>query len=368
MIPTGSDDAVNRRILAVAEDTVTGFHRYPFAVIAERCGLAEPEVRERLLAMLRAGTVRRVRQTVLSTDVAEGALMAWKLPEEKLEAAYEWLLGHDPFTGHVVIRRCEEEDAPGADYRLWTTLKVPRGYGSVAAHSALLASRIGAEDVVALPVVGMFTLSVGHIRRAGLRPGDRLAVPPTMQRPRTPSLSEEEWAVLLSLKESLTEEEFVPCPWTSRAAALGISEEHYCNVAAALEAQGVIGRFATFLDHRGPADQHAGTGAAGLFHWAVPAGMEERAGAEIGRHLCMTHCYWRCGGERVFGGAQIMGVAHATTMEEVRAHKAAIDAHLTDIGIPILGTAIFRSERAEIRPSDIHPERYRAWLRRMTDT
>lgn len=362
MIPTGSDDALNRRILAVAEDAVAGFYQKPFAEIAARCGAEEPVVRERLLAMLRAGTVRRVRQTLLSTDLAEGALVAWKLPEEKLNAAYDWLLQRDPFTGHIVIRRCEDDDAPGADYRLWTTVKVPRGYGSLSEHLAILARHIGATDAVPLPVVGMFTLSVGHIRRANLRPGDRTENTPAMQRPQQPVLSEEEWRVLLSLKESLREDEFVPCPWEGRAAALGMRTAHYCALAAALDKRRVIGRFAAFLDHRGPANRQAGTGAAGLFHWAVPTGMEERAGAEVGRHCCMTHCYWRSGGERVFGGAQIMGVTHAPTMEEVRAHKAAIDTHLAEAGIPVLRTAVFRSERAEIRPSEIDPVRYAAWL------
>lgn len=366
MTPTGSDDALNRRILAVAEDAVAGFYPKPFEEIAARSGVEEALVRERLLAMLRAGTIRRVRQTLLSTDLAEGALVAWKLPESRLDAAYDWLLQHDPFTGHIVIRCCEDAGAPGADYRLWTTVKVPRGYGSLAQHLALLAPHLGAEDAVPLPVVGMFTLSVGHIRRANLRPGDRTESMPAMQRPQRPLLTEEEWRVLLSLKESLREDEFVPCPWENRAAALGMSTEHYCAVAAALDARRVIGRFAAFLDHRGPADRHAGTGAAGLFHWAVPAGMEERAGAEVGRHRCMTHCYWRSGGEHVFGGAQIMGVTHAPTMEEVCAHKAAIDTHLAEAGIPVLRTAVFRSERAEIRPSEIAPARYAAWLQEMT--
>lgn len=366
MIPTGSDDELNRRILAVAEDTVAGFHRHPFAEIAARCGVTEECVQERLLAMLRAGTIRRVRQTVLSTDLADGALVAWKVPEDKLDAAYDWLLHHDPFTGHIVLRRSEDASAAGADYRLWTTVKVPRGYGSVQEHLALLATRIGAEDAVPLPVVGMFTLSVGHIRRAKLRPGERTESAPAMQRPQQPVLNEEEWRVLLSLKESLREEEFIHEPWAKRAAALGMSTERYCAVAAALDARRVIGRFAAFLDHRGPADRHTGTGAAGLFHWTVPEGMEERAGAEVGRHLCMTHCYWRSGAGKTFRGAQIMGVTHAPTMAEVRAHKAAIDAHLAEAGIPVLHTAVFRSERAEIRPSEIAPASYAAWLREMT--
>ena len=365
--PATAADPVNHRLLCVAEDAVQGFHRYPFRTIAGRCGLDEAEVIARLHTMLAAGTIRRVRQTLLSTSLAEGALIAWQVPEEKLESAYAWLCANDPFTGHVVIRECSDAAAPGAGYRLWTTLKVPTGYGSVAEHNNLLMRHIGATDWVALPVVGMFALGVGHARRTGLKPGDKLPTLPVMQRPSTPQLSEHEWAVLLSLKESLSPAEFTPCPWEQRAAALGMSTEDYCRIAEELDAKKVIGRFATFLDHqRQSANRSTGTGAAGLFHWAVPAGMEERAGAECGRHTCMTHCYWRSGGE-TFGGAQIMGVVHATTREEVLAHKAAIDAHLAACGIPVLHTAVFWSLRAEIRPSEISPLQYRNWLQIMNN-
>lgn len=360
MIPTTCDDAVNRAILCIAEDCITGFHRYPFREIARCCALPEETVLERLRAMLAAGTVRRIRQTLLSTSLAEGALLAWRVPEAQLLHAYDWLLQHDPFTGHIVLRRCDNPHAPGADFRLWTTLKVPTGYGSVQEHCELLRPHLHAEEWVALPVVGMFALGVGHTRRACLQPGDRLPQPPPMQVPEHPCLSPEEWQVLLSLKESLSPEELLPCPWEGRAAALGLSTEAYCATAAALDARRVIGRFATFLNHSTPRNRHSGTGAAGLFHWAVPQGMEERAGAECGRHTCMTHCYWRSGGAP-FGGAQIMGVVHAPTRQEVLAHKQAIDAHLAACAIPILHTAVFWSERAEIRPSEISPSAYSAW-------
>ncbi len=362
--PAGVDDALNRRILAVAEDCVTGFRRHPFAAIAERCGLPEELVCQRLLAMLRAGTVRRVRQTLLSTSLADGALVAWRVPGPKLEAAYDWLRERDPFTGHVVLREAEDPAAPGADFRLWTTLKVPTGCSTVAEHCRLLASRIGAEEFVPLPVVGMFALAVGHVRRAGLHPGDRLDTLPRMQRPVQPQLSQDEWRVLLALKESLLPEEFCHEPWAARARALGMPLEEFCRLAEGLDARQVIGRFATFLDHMGAARhaKAAGLGASGLFHWTVPEGMEERAGAECGRHLCMTHCYWRSGAGRHFGGAQIMGVVHSSTREGVLARKAAIDAHLAACGIPLLHTAVFWSCRALVRPSEIAPAVYRSWL------
>ena len=119
---------------------------------------------------------------------------------------------------------------------------------------------------------------------------------------------------------------------------------------------------ATFLEHvRAKTDDGPVTKYNGLFHWTVPSGMEIRAGAECGRHICMTHCYWRTGGD-VFGGAQIMGVVHGLEKDAVLEHKAAIDRHLEASGIPILHTAVFWGERSEIKPSEISPELYRKWM------
>lgn len=364
MIPADAADETNRCILAIAEDRVQGFHAQPFDVIAERCGLPVDMVLERLHAMLQAGTVRRIRQTLLSTQLVEGALVAWKVPDTRYEVAWEWLRQNDPFTGHIVLRSCDTPTAPGADYRLWTTVKVPTGCQTLEGHCRILAEHIGAQHFVPLPVVGMFALGVGHVRRAGLKPGDKLDKLPVMQGIVRPELSAQEWAVLLALKESLLPHELVREPWRQRAQQLDMPYEQFLQIATALDARQVIGRFATFLDHTRKPSRHTGTGASGLFHWAVPVGMEERAGAECGRHICMTHCYWRSGGA-AFGGAQIMGVVHAPTRAEVLAHKAAIDAHLAAVGIPVLHTAVFWSEKAEIRPSEISPRVYEEWASRV---
>ena len=358
-------DETNRRILTIAEDELLGFHRHPFAVIAQRSGLSESIVIQRLRGMLQAGTIRRLRQTLLSTSLADGALLAWQVPEHRLESAYAWLKENDPFTGHVVLRSCNNPEAPGASYRLWTTLKVPTGSGSIQSHCNLIAKHIGASDFIPLPVVGMFALSVGHVKRAGLQPGDKLPEPASMQCPSRPELSEREWQLLLSIKESLQLDEICSDPWQARAHALGMSHEEYCELAEQLDRKKVIGRFATFLDHNGRGGHEAGTRASGLFHWTVPAGYEQQAGSECGRHICMTHCYWRSGGEKL-GNAQIMGVVHSKSREGVLAHKAAIDAHLSACNIPILHSTLFWSERAEIRPSEINPSIYQNWLLKMS--
>ena len=93
--------------------------------------------------MLRAGTIRRVRQTLMATNLAAGALCAWQVPHERLDDAFEFMFREDPFSGHVVIRTTDAA-TPGSNYRLWTTLKVPQGF-ALAKHAAFLARTIGAE-------------------------------------------------------------------------------------------------------------------------------------------------------------------------------------------------------------------------------
>ena len=360
-IPTSPNDPVNTDILLVAEDRIKGFRRLPFHAISEQCGHPVPVVIQRLKAMMEAGVVRRVRQTLLATKLAQGALVAWSLPEEKLDAAFDWMKEQDPFTGHVVLRNTDAAN-PGANYRRGTTVKVPVGCGTPEEHCGSLKRHIGADGYVLLPARGVFALGVGHMRRRGLRPGEKTPEPAPMQETKTVSLSELEWKVLLSVKEQLRPEEMVEDPWSLRAAREGLGTEEYCRTAEELDRKQVIGRFATFLEHvRAKTDDGPVTKYNGLFHWTVPSGMEIRAGAECGRHICMTHCYWRTGGD-VFGGAQIMGVVHGLEKDAVLEHKAAIDRHLEASGIPILHTAVFWGERSEIKPSEISPELYRKWM------
>jgi hypothetical protein len=180
----------------------------------------------------------------------------------------------------------------------------------------------------------------------------------------TAELDPEEWRVLLALKEELAPAEIVPEPWPARAALAGVSYERFCAVAEQLQAKRVIGRFSTFLEHVKPsAGGERVTRFNGLFHWAVPPGREVEAGGEVGRHFCMTHCYWREGGP-AFGHVNIMGVVHGTEKPRVLAHKAAIDRHLAAVGIPVSYTAVFWGGRSEIKPSEISPHVYRDWHRR----
>ena len=362
-VPSEVSDPVNAQILAVSEDRVAGFVEEPFSAIAGATGLSEDLVIERLRAMLAAGVVRRIRQTLMATNLAPGALVAWRVPADRIDSAFRYMVDEDPFSGHVVIRSTDAETL-GSVYRLWTTLKVPQGF-SMDRHCEFLAKKVGADAFRIMPAKRLFTLGVGHVRRRGMEPGSRSEEPGRVLDTNIVELSLLEWRVLTALKRELAIDEIVPDPWRSRAAEAGVSREEFFRVARSLGDRGVIGRFSTFLEHVKPsATGERVTRYNALFHWRVSAGREIEAGKEIGRHHILTHAYWREGGPE-FADVNLMAVAHGTDKALVLQHKAAIDLHLQEANISVLYTNVFWGGRSEIKPSEISPVEYAKWAQRV---
>jgi len=171
--------------------------------------------------------------------------------------------------------------------------------------------------------------------------------------------------VLTALKREFTVDEIREPVWDARAEEAGVTLDEFYAVAESLAERKLVGRFSTFLEHVKP--NQSGTRVTrfnALFHWAVPPGREVEAGAEIGRHEVLTHCYWREGGPE-FNNVNIMAVAHGTDKDRVLEHKAAIDRHLEEMGMPVLYTNVFWGGRSEIKPSEISPFAYRDWTAEM---
>jgi DNA-binding Lrp family transcriptional regulator len=361
VVPTEVSDPINARILAVSEDRLPGFVEEPFAAIAAATDLTETTVAERLRAMLDAGVIRRVRQTLMATNLAPGALVAWRVPSEKLDSAFDYMVRDDPFSGHVVIRSTDAA-TPGSVYRLWTTLKVPVGF-SMERHCEFLASKVGADAFRVMPAKRLFALGVGHVRRRGMEPGSRSEEPGRVIDTNIVELSALDWTVLTALKRQFAVNEIQSHPWRSRADEAGVPYEEFLRVARSLHDRGVIGRFSSFLEHVKPsASGERVTRYNALFHWRVPEGREIEAGREIGRHHILTHAYWREGGPE-FSNVNLMAVAHGTDKSLVLQHKEAIDRHLAEANIPVTYTNVFWGGRSEIKPSEISPVVYAAWAR-----
>ena len=358
--PYSVDDPINKQILSISEDKIQGFNQNPFHAIAQQSGLELELVLTRLRAMLQAGTIRRIRQTLLSTSLSPGALVAWEISSENLNDAFEYMFQKDPFSGHVVVRT-SKSGAPGANYRLWTTLKVPNPF-SLEKHCQWLCKKTGATKFRLMPAIKLFALGVGHVRRRELKPGDRIEVPAAVLDTTVIDLTQDDWKILMAMKREFAIDEILAEPWQKRADEAGLSLEDFCKTGKRLNEVGVIGRFSTFLEHvKKHKDGSSVTRYNALFHWAVPQGKEMAAGREVGRHMCMTHAYWREGGPE-FNNVNVMGVAHGLDKDLLLAHKSAIDEHLEEAGIPVGYTNVFWGGRSEIKPSEISPIAYRQWL------
>ena len=357
--PVDVADEMNAQILAISEDQLQGFQRDPFGVVAERTGLDQAVVLERVRAMLEAGVIRRVRQTLLATNLAKGALVAWEVDQDKLDAAFDYMFQEDPFSGHVVTRSTDVA-SPGSTYKLWTTLKVPQGY-SLEKHCEVLKEKVGAKAFRLMPAKKLFALGVGHVRRKDMEPGARSEELGAVTDVAVVELTDHEWRIMEAVKREFEPEELVEDLWVARAEEAGVSLEEFFRVAKDLNARRVVGRFSTFLEHvkRLKTGEQV-TRYNALFHWAVPAGREIEAGREVGRHYIMTHGYWREGGPE-FRDVNVMGVAHGKDKEKVLAHKAAIDVHLAEAGIEVGYTNVFWGGRSEIKPSEISPFAYQRW-------
>src|ERR1044071_4460164 len=290
-IPAEFSDPVNARILAISEDRGQGFQRDPLGEISRASGVDLPIVIERIQTMLRAGTIRRVRQTLLATNLAQGALVAWQVPQDRLDSAFDYMFQHDPFSGHVVTRSTDSITA-GSTYKLWTTLKVPQGY-SMRKHGEFLAQKTGAEKFILLPAKKLFALGVGHTRRRGMEPGSKADVPADVQDVSMVTLNDLEWRILTALKREFSPDEIVRDLWRVSAAEAGVPLDTFLEVAEDMNRRKIIGRFSTFLEHVKPLkDGERVTRFNALFHWAVPAGREIDAGGEDGSHHIMTNAYW----------------------------------------------------------------------------
>jgi hypothetical protein len=286
-IPVETSDPINARILAVSEDKIQGFERDPLGAIARGCGVELPLVIERIAAMLRAGTIRRVRQTLMATNLARGALVAWQVPESSLQAAFEYMFHHDPFSGHVVIRSTDAVVA-GSKFRLWTTVKVPQGY-SMEKHCAFLASQTGATHFRLMPAKRLFALGVGHVRRRGMEPGsksDELAEVLRHEHRRAERLGmararrAQARVRADDIHETSGDRARKPRAFTRRASTRRDEPQR----------AKVIGRFSTFLEHvKTLKTGEQVTKYNALFHWAVPEGREIETGRQVGRFHIMTH-------------------------------------------------------------------------------
>ena len=179
-LPVWIDDPVNAAILAVSEDRLAGFQLDPFGQIAERAGVPVGTVLERIVAMLDAGTIRRVRQTLMATNLAAGALVAWQVPQRASDRGVRVSVARRSVFGP---RRDPHDRRRDAGFELPLVDDAQGSAGLFASRSTrgMLAGRIGAERV---PVdAGQVLFALGRRSRAPYAASHRARAPTTAAKP-----------------------------------------------------------------------------------------------------------------------------------------------------------------------------------------
>lgn len=253
----------------------------PYAVLAERLGLTEDQVIERLRAVKDAGVLRQL-SAIFDTRALgyTSALIAAKVDPDHIDAAAEIINGH-PGVSHNYKRN--------HDYNLWYTLAVPPGE-DFDAHLDVLHQASGARVTRKLPTLKLYKIGV-KLDMTGETAADAKAEVLEHERPErradmeAPVLSELEVRAIQLCQDDLP---LVPRPFAVQAERLGITEAELLAILASFTERKLMRRFAAVMNHR-----NAGFKANAMGVWAVPEDDLEAIGPQMAGFAAVSHCYRR---------------------------------------------------------------------------
>ncbi len=139
-------DSIDEDILRIMQDDIPLVSR-PFKVVADKLGVSEEEVMERVRKMIKAGIVRRFSASIRhrKLGIKANPMIVWKVPEERVEEVGRLFASFDEVT-HCY----ERATAPGKwEYNVYTMI---HGYdtGSVEKLAEKLAKAAGLNDYMML--------------------------------------------------------------------------------------------------------------------------------------------------------------------------------------------------------------------------
>jgi DNA-binding Lrp family transcriptional regulator len=283
MTPTTSDDqleALDRELLNAVQWDFPLEPR-PFAVLGERLGIPEAEVRERITKVKELGVLRQL-SAIFDTRALgySSALIAAKVDPERIEAAAEVINAH-PGVSHNYKRNHA--------YNLWYTLAVPPGE-DFDAHLDELHRTSGATVTRKLPTLKLYKIGV-KLDMTGKTAANAKAEVLEHEKPErrpdmvAPVLSEREVDAIRIAQEDLP---LVPRPFAVQAAKMGVDEEELLAILQSFIDRKLMRRFAAVMNHRS-----AGFKANAMGVWAVPEDELEEVGPQMAGFSAVSHCYRR---------------------------------------------------------------------------
>jgi DNA-binding Lrp family transcriptional regulator len=253
----------------------------PYAVLADRLGTSEPEIRSRIARVKDAGVLRQL-SAIFDTRALgyTSALVAAKVDPDRIDAAAE-LINEHPGVSHNYKRNHA--------YNLWYTVAVPPGE-SLEEHVDVLHRQSGASVTRKLPTLKLYKIGV-KLDMTGQTAADAKVEVLEHERPErraempVPDLSDVERAAIGIVQEDLPN---VERPFAVQAAQLGVDEAEVLALLQSFKDRKLMRRFAAVMNHRS-----AGFKANAMGVWAVPEDRLEEIGPRMAGFAAVSHCYRR---------------------------------------------------------------------------
>ena len=248
----------------------------PYAVMAEKFGLSEEDMMQRLRQLKEKGVIRQLSAIFDTRRLGyKSALVAMSIEPDKLDYVANMINKH-PGVSHNYERNHE--------YNLWFTLAVPPG-SDLKTEIDKFSKLSGIKKTRLLPTIKLFKIGV----KLEMVEEKKAEVKPSEEKKKILDVkfiaTEEDKNFIRELQKDL---EITERPFLCSAQKLGITEEELLEKAKYYEEIGIMRRFAAILRHR-----EAGFIANGMIVWKVPDERIEEVGAKLGAFPQVSHCYQR---------------------------------------------------------------------------
>ena len=247
----------------------------PFEAIANELGISEKEVLDILQEQKKE---KIIRQTSAIFDTKrlgyKSSLVAFKMPEEKINAAVKILNSH-PGISHNYERNHE--------FNIWFTMAIsPESKLGLDNTVELLSKLTQAEDYIMLPTLKLFKINV-KLNTTG-KDEKKESVKKVVHT--EIDMTDLHHKIVRMAQYDI---EMVSEPFKKIIDELGITYDKFFSILSELQAAGIMRRFASILNHR-----KAGFNANAMVVWDVDEGEKgEAIGANAAEFSAVSHCYLR---------------------------------------------------------------------------
>ena len=261
----------------------------PWAAIADKVGISEQEVIDRIIELKRKNVVRQIGAIFDTRRLGySSTLVAMRFPEDKLDAAAQ-LLNLHPGISHNYARN--------GQFNLWFTLAVPPGM-TVADEVERLGKITGAEATRLLPTIRFFKIGVNFDMEKKKSDAKTYFVPDSPDKSskkqntdpgegwnKAQELSDLDVAYIKEMQDDL---EMVSRPFDAMAERLGMTVDELFAYGEKMVERRLMRRYSAVLYHR-----RAGFSANAMVVWKVPEERAQEVGEIMATSPAVTHCYQR---------------------------------------------------------------------------